>query len=322
MSEEHKKIVESYQQAAERASNVGLFDLEQVHARNKNKNTHNQASDYCIWIGGHPYPREKFIEEALRMGVCRRISNVPANLVKGVSRVFLISDITVKEKKIYEDEMRRRDRARYRREGEVDWQKKFAKKFEKLYGRPPTEKEIIKEGGPLTGPMPRGIPVIFGWFIVHGIVYVTTKLTDEEIRQELKERGIEDYDYVEKGFGFSDERLCGSLEIGGTYLLSEEDMKKVKDLTESGLLEGQIEIIDSLIEYDGKRFRGVRSVSRVQGDIWLGLQKTLVSKKHSWSKNDDETSTCRNCDRTVETRKIRKGGLPKCGGSNQKVTKE
>ena len=107
----------------------------------------------------------------------------------------------------------------------------------------------------------RGPGRVFAYCVIRGISYIVKPGVD--IPEELKKRGVTKYEYVPGGFGFRNERGCGSLQIGGTYLLSEEDLEKCKDLAESGTLNGNIQVIDPPIEFDKnviKRFRGYRYV--------------------------------------------------------------
>lgn len=101
-------------------------------------------------------------------------------------------------------------------------------------------------------------PGVFAYFTVQGISYVVKPGVD--IPEALKERGVEKWEYVEGGFGFSDERGCGSLAIGGTYLLSEEDMEKCRDLANSTTLSGRFNIIDPAVYLSIGRFRGYKHV--------------------------------------------------------------
>ena len=89
------------------------------------------------------------------------------------------------------------------------------------------------------------------------------------------ERGIDVLEYQEGDFGFNDERGCGSLQIGGTYFLSEEDMEKIKDLAESSGLDGQIEVFRAALPYTGVRFRGVRSLLQERGDSILEMAERV-----------------------------------------------
>jgi len=99
---------------------------------------------------------------------------------------------------------------------------------------------------------------IFAYFIVRGISYVVKPGVN--IPEELKARGVTEWEYVEGGFGFNDERGCGSLAIGGTYLLSEEDIEKCRDLADSGTLEGHIHVLNPTIPLSLKRFRGFKNI--------------------------------------------------------------
>lgn len=130
----------------------------------------------------------------------------------------------------------------------------------------------------------RGSGRIFAYFIVRGISYVVKQGTN--IPEALKERGITEFEYVEGGFGSQDERGCGSLNIGGTYLLGEEDMKKCADLAKSGTVEGRIHVLNPPIEVGLKRFRGFKCIdgdSLLAGEpegVWLeGGNETYVSNK-------------------------------------------
>ncbi len=240
-----------------------------------------QVSDFLIWIGGHIYPRELFIEEAKKMGVCRIIPakltrtggiGLPVGLVNHVSRFFLINDMTLKDRERYDDELRRRDRERHRL-----WREMYIEAF----GESPSSKggkevKKLSLGTPsVKGPMPRGRPVIFGYFTVRGVVHVVTHLSDPELRAELTSRGITEYEYVVGAFGFNDERLCGSLRVGATYVLSEEDMEKIAGLADSQTVEGQLILLRDPMPYEGVRFRGVKKFSRSQGDRLIETKEEL-----------------------------------------------
>jgi len=207
-----------------------------------------EVSDFLVWVGGASYSRKSFIDEAKHMGACRRVPFVPVGVVRGDSRVFLVSDMTDEDRRRYKTELKRRDAIRYEQ-----WQ------------------EQIKEGlSPedvtthARGPMPRGTPLIFAWFTVRSITYVVGPGVD--IPKRLKELGVSEYEYIEGEFGFDDERECGSLVIGGTYLLSEENMEKCKNLASSSAFEGRIELLRPSYPYAGKRFRGIKAFSRKLGD--------------------------------------------------------
>ena len=206
-----------------------------------------EVSDFLVWVGGASYSRESLIDEAKRMGVCRRLPFVPEGLIRGVSRVFLISDMSDDDQKRYKEELKRRDAERYRQ-----WK-------ESGFGQITTH---------AAGPMPRGTPTIFAYFLVRNITYVVAPEVD--VPKRLKGLGVTEYEYVEGGFGFNDERKCGSLAIGGIYLLSEEDMERCKHLAESGTLEGRIELLARPYPYGDKRFRGIKAISRRMSDMLVG----------------------------------------------------
>ena len=203
------------------------------------------VSDYLIWVGASHYTEESFMNEAKSMGACRRVHGIPKNIKINESRIFLISDMPDAEAlHKYHEELRFRDRERYR----------LTKDNEEVKGY----KASVK------GKMPRGDPVIFAWYTVQSIVYIVAPGVD--IKQSLKDRGVLAYDYVDGGFGFSNERECGSLQIGGTYLMSEEDLEKVRDLADDSTLEGHITEMSPTLPYVGPRFRGIRAITQEQGD--------------------------------------------------------
>jgi len=206
-----------------------------------------QAKDFLVWVGGASYSRESMVEEAQKMGVCRRIPFVPEGLVRGVSRIFLISDMSDEDRERYKGEIKRRDAVRYKQ-----WKESGFKNI----------------SSHVTGAMPRGTPTIFAYFLVRNITYVVAPGVD--IPRRLKGLGVTEYQYVEGGFGFNDERDCGSLMVGGTYLLSEEDMEKVKELAQSGTLDGRIVMLPTVYPYADKRFRGIKAVNRKVGERLMG----------------------------------------------------
>ena len=165
--------------------------------------------DLIMFVARSFYSPESFVEEARRIGACKRVPMVPRGVTKDVTRVFLAHE-------------------------------------DAIHGQNP-DVDVWSQAG------------IFAWFTVRGISYVVGPEVD--IEEALKERGVEEYQYVEGGFGSGDERGCGSIDVGGTYLLSEEDMEKCRDLAKSGKLEGRIEVIEPPIPVTLKRFRGFKAVS-------------------------------------------------------------
>lgn len=204
-----------------------------------------QAQDFMVWIGGASYSRESFIAEARRMGVCHRTPFVPEKIVRGTSRVILISDMTDSDRQRYKTELKRRDAERYRQSKESGIKKSH-----------------------VVGPMPRGTPTIFAYFTIRDVVYVVTPETD--ISKRFKKLGVSIYKYEERKFGFNNERESGSLEIGGVYLLGESSMERIERLTQSGSLDGDITVVSSPYPYAGKRFRGIKTISQDMADRLVG----------------------------------------------------
>ncbi len=170
--------------------------------------------DLIMHVGRGFYTPEGFIEEARRMGACKRVPMVPRGVIKDVTRVFLAHENAI-------------------------------------HGQNP-DGDVWSQTG------------IFAWFTVRGISYVVDAGVD--IKEALKERGVTEWQLYEDDFGSANERGCGNLEVGGTYLLSEEDIEKCRDLAHSSKLEGRIEVIEPPIPTGLKRFRGFRAVS---GDFIL-----------------------------------------------------
>jgi hypothetical protein len=247
-----------------------------------------EPMDYIMWVGGGAYSRDSFEEEAKQMGACRRIRFIPNNLVVGKSRIFLVSDMSREDKKEYEEEVKRRDRNRYHmwiekvREDAVEHNLiedgvEISYKEAKELHMELREKFDVWSRVSITKPLPRGEPVVFAFFIVRGISYIVGPGVD--LDEELKKRGVTEYEYHEGEFGFNDERGCGSLKIGGTYLLSEEDMEKVKDLAESGKTEGSIVILDKEIPYKGKRSRAMKAIPQAMGNRLISMGITVLEEE-------------------------------------------
>ena len=181
-----------------------------------------KAVDILMFAGRGFYTPESFIDEARRMGACKRVPMLPRGVIKGVTRVFLAHEYDT---------------------GETD-----------------DDDKAIRQSK------------IFAWFTVRGISRVVGP--EVNVEEALKERGVEEYQYVAGSFGTADERGCGNLAIGGTYLLSEEDMAKCWDLAKSSKLEGRIEVIEPPIPTGLKRFRGYKAVD---GDLILN-----GDPEHTW----------------------------------------
>jgi len=199
------------------------------------------ANDFLIWVGSEYYSSEAYLKEAKKKGACRRVARVPAGIKVGVSRVFLISDMTEEDKVKYHEERKRR------------WNEAYKKSKET--GHKPINQETY-------GKLPRGTPIVMAWYTIEGIAYITESPQDV-INKQLQELGVTPYAYQEGAFGFNDDRECGSLKIGGVYLLSEADMEKVKELAESSEQSGNIHPIVPPVPFKDERFRGYRAIKHL-----------------------------------------------------------
>jgi hypothetical protein len=199
-------------------------------------------TDFLQWVGGNFYSVESFKKEVKKMGASRRVSYVPKNIVVGKSKLFLISDMQ-------SEEMREKYKAEYNRRLRESYIPKNQWIANKKYG------SIKKQD-----PMPRDDPIIFGYFIINNIIYVTD--STHNLPEELGKLGVVNYTYQEGDFGFNDERGCGSLQVGGVYFISENDMEKVKQLASSVELESKnVHFFDVPISASGiRRFRGIKEV--------------------------------------------------------------
>ena len=97
---------------------------------------------------------------------------------------------------------------------------------------------------------------VFAYYVVRGLAYVTRP--DVDLDEELARRGVKPV-RVEQA-RLIPRRGCGYLQVGGFYLLSEEDMERVADLAASSMLEGRITLIRPPVPYHGGAFRGIRYV--------------------------------------------------------------
>ena len=96
---------------------------------------------------------------------------------------------------------------------------------------------------------------IFGYFPIHKILYVVDGVN---IDKKLKEREVEIIDIKDVDMWFM--RGCGHIHVGGVYVISEEDINKIKDLVHATDLMGNIHMIEPFIPYNGGRFRGFRYI--------------------------------------------------------------
>jgi len=125
---------------------------------------------------------------------------------------------------------------------------------------------------------PKYLAGVFAHFTVRGVVHVVDAGMD--LPAEFAKRGVESYEYVEGGFGANDERGCGSLDVNGTYLLSEDDMSKVAEIAQSSSMKGRIAVLKEPLPYTGKKFRGVNYVN--------GNKLLAAAAEDSWGEGVEE----------------------------------
>jgi len=112
-------------------------------------------------------------------------------------------------------------------------------------------------------------PEVFAFFTIRSIGYVVKK--GGEVPKELAKRGVKPI-YVE-GPKATPIRGCGMICYGATYVLSEEDFEKCKDLADKSDLQGDITLIIPPIPWEGNHFRGFKYVD---GDRLLAQHKVKL----------------------------------------------
>jgi hypothetical protein len=204
-------------------------------------------TNYEMWIGNKFYSRESYIAEAKKMGASKKIGWIPHDLEIGKTRVYLISDMTELQRKTYYDEVRKRNQISH----------SVAAKINKNLSEGEEPARPVRTG---FGPLPRGDPFVFGYFIVNGIVYVTKP--EFKMSSLLTQRGVKPYIMTKGDFGTNDERGCGSLQDDSIYLISEESIEKIKELHSSpDLYSKNVHTFEYPIPYVGKRFRGIQDAT-------------------------------------------------------------
>jgi hypothetical protein len=200
-------------------------------------NTQKEKLDYLMWVGGKFYTIQSFIEEARRMGVCRRVPVIP-RIIAGETRIFLIHDVdetdpnievkTVKHKKADRD----------------------LKKYRSF---------TVKRKGEVT-------PKIFGYFVPSGLMVVGEDF--KKIMSKLPDKTV----IVSSSLASRvEKRGCGFLATGGIYLVDPKTMQMIFDIAhkecKEGFLRGsELQLIDPPIPVKIPRFRGLK---RVNGDAIL-----------------------------------------------------
>jgi len=194
--------------------------------------------DLLLWVGHTYYTQETFLEEANRIGICRRVQN-EKEITQVVSKAYLVSEMNNIENQLYQYS--------------IALQKKQAQIRQHTTNDIKTESRII------------GKPVLFCVFTINRVVYVTNDpSSDESTKHRIL--GHEIYDQKLFGFGFNHERHCGSLRTG-TYLISEHTMEDLQHPNPKNIQE-----ITPRIPYKGKRFIGKKYITEENKHEVLQLQ--------------------------------------------------
>lgn len=204
--------------------------------------------DILIWVSDKQYTIESYIEEARRLGACRKFGGrLPVDIEVGESRVFLAYP--------YKD---------------------------------PNTKKAKKDR--LNGQ-------VFAYFTIKGILVVGNahllREVDESIIQRVEPQEVEEWQ----------ERGCGYLRVGGTYFVSEEDMRRLQRNAEGYL--GSIVPLEEPLPFKKPRWRGFKYVD---GDAIL--EGRPYSQWFSVDEIRKENYRIRHARWLEERRRRRELGLP------------
>jgi len=173
----------------------------------KNENQKETPLDLLMFVGGSHYTVESYVEEAHRMGACKRFGgHLPSDIDIGVSKIFLCHDIS-----------------------------------EEQVGKLKIDSTKSHE-----------YSQVFAYFTINGILVVG----DAELIAEKEGINLQRID--EQEISMFDERGCGFLKIGGSYFVSEEDMKKLAAHADG--VSGSINVLEEPIIIHYSRFRGYKYV--------------------------------------------------------------
>lgn len=166
----------------------------------------NYAKDYITWIGARYYTASTFIAEAKTLGICRRVPFIPRGLKFGRSRIFFVTDLVGEAEK-------------YARPVEHKKEALYTKKYRSFRVN---RKKLAESGVQL-------IPHVIGYGVVTGILVVGS----HSMYEKLAERGINAIYLSSAMIRYTPIRGCGTLKIGGTYLV---DAQTLQSLVDSGAL--------------------------------------------------------------------------------------
>jgi len=199
--------------------------------------TSDEKWDYLMWVGGKFYTVQSFIEEARRMGVCKRVPFFPKIKV-GETRIFLIHDIDENDQNVQVVQVKHK-----KPEKELKRYRSF---------------RVIKRG--------EVIPKVFGYFIPSGIMVVGEDF--KKIIDKLPDKTV----IISASLAAKvEKRGCGFLTQGGIYLVDNKTMQEIFNIAQKECKEGflrghELELIEPPIPARIPRFRGLR---RVNGDAIL-----------------------------------------------------
>jgi hypothetical protein len=94
------------------------------------------------------------------------------------------------------------------------------------------------------------------YFVINGIEFIVKKGVD--LTKEMQERGVKPISVED--LTNEPERGCGFRHVGALYIVSEEDMEKLRDLAEKTDIQGHIYEINPPIPFPERRFRGFKYV--------------------------------------------------------------
>jgi hypothetical protein len=211
--------------------------------RSRKKPGKDRYTDYLMWVGGSYYGISEFIEEAKRLGVSKRVSHFPGDVVLGRTRVFLAHDVGERVR------VGERTVRRGKRKGQTV---------------PVYEKKKL-----------RG-PVVFGFFVVTGREVILPP--GAQLPEHLRDRGVTTISVARAAAEVM--RGCGHRSAFGLYLVSQVDPETMDEIVEyckEADIKTDLRVEGGIVEMDPyrpcglKRFRGFKMVNGdriLQGKPW------------------------------------------------------
>lgn len=232
--------------------------------------------DLILFVGKEFYTIESFTEESRRLGCCKRINGFPSEIVIGKSRVFLAHDTSLRDSFCPEcgSEM---------------------VEFQQLPNLAPDEQGFQINDTTFDAHclncdysddvknfvLQRTERRVFGYYTIKGIEAILSKGMS---REELEAKGVKIIDKVT--VANRPKRGCGMQLAGGFYLVSSEDMDKLREDVSKGDFSGALTLIDPSIQIQLKRFRGYKYVlgdnilARKPEVAWFNVAETRNQNSH------------------------------------------